>query len=188
MSPSLVLRLTGIAVITAVVLLARRSRHQNEGGMETFRYPMIYSLCALLGATLLGVATAEIFAPIQRAAAAAPLLWMRLLLYVMPWYLWLIVGMCAWGAAFLALHRVEIGRGSITVYGIRSIESIDPRAVRRFVEYRYAGLALYGESRKPLLRVSWLIQDYNDLFDLVRGIMPSEGVDYEVRGRFVRID
>jgi len=34
----------------------------------------------------------------------------------------------------------------------RSIESIDPRSVRRFVEYRYSrGLVLYGESRKPLL-------------------------------------
>ncbi len=188
MSPRLVLQLACVAVVAAVGLLARRSHHQSAAGVETFRYPAVLFWFPLGGAVLIGLAAAKVYTLVQAAASTAPLPWMRTFLYLMPWYLWMIAAMCAWGAAFLALHRIEISSELITVHGIRSIESIDPRSVRRFVEYGYSGLVLYGESRKPLLRVSRLIQDYNDLVDLVRGAMP-EGVDYEMRGRFgVRVD
>jgi hypothetical protein len=189
MSSSLVLKLACGAVVAAVLLLARRSHHQSAAGVETFRYPAVFSWCALGGAILLGLAAAKLFPVIQAAAPTAPLPWMRILCYLVPWYMWLIAAMCAGGAIFLALHRIEVGTGIITVYGIRSLESIDPHTVRRFVEYRYRGLALYGESRRPVLRISWLIQDYDDLLDLIRKAMPREGIDYEVRGRFgQRID
>lgn len=187
-SSDFILRLALGALVGAVFVLARRSHHRTEAGLETFRYPLIFSWCVLGGAILLAWAGFKVFAVMRVPMQTAPLRWIGVLMYLMPWYVWLCAAMCAWGAAFLALHRIEIGSATITVYGIHSIQSIDPRSIHRFVEYRYGGLALYGESRKPLLRVSWLIQDYRDLFDLIRGAMPAE-VDYQVRGRFgLRLD
>jgi hypothetical protein len=178
-----VLQLVFAALLVAVFVVARRSHHRKGPGLETFRYPLILLWCVLGGALLLAWLGFKMFAVIRVPMQTAPLWWMGVLVYLMPWYVWLCTGMCAWGAVFLALHRIEIGPATITAHGIRSIESIDPRNVRRFVEYRYRGLALYGDSRKPLLRISWLIQDYRDLFDLIRGLMPAE-VEYEVRGHF----
>jgi len=119
MKPGLVLQRACVAVIVAVGLLARRSHHQSAAGVETFRYPAVLFWFPLAGAVFIGVAAAKVYPLVQAAASTAPLRWMRILLYLMPWYLGMIAAMCAWGAVFLALHRIEIGPGVITVQGIR---------------------------------------------------------------------
>jgi hypothetical protein len=184
-------KLAAAAAVLVVLLLARLGHHRSEPGVETFRYPAIFFWCALAGAIFFGGLPLGLFTATGAGVEQVPLPWMRVFLCLMPWYLWLIAGMCAWGAAFLRLPRIEVRPDEIVVQDVRSMHSIDPRDVRRCVEYlgRGSGLVLYDEAGQPLLRVSGLIRDYQGLVDLIRRALPADAVDYEKRTRSgLRID